>query len=111
MCDICQLYDYRTGHLAETITWDTGVPGQDIAMLYAAQFSRDGRFIAAGGTGTNDCRVFDRSNHNVVRHHDSTCTLTCLRRAHFTHRTLYPCSAHRAQTIRSFFLFVAHKRP
>lgn len=37
-------------------------------MLYAAQFSKEGRgkFIAAGGSGLNEAKVFDHSNGNSV---------------------------------------------
>ena len=42
--------------------------GQPACMLYAAQFSKEGagRYIAAGGSGTNECKVFDHLNNNEV---------------------------------------------
>ena len=36
-------------------------------MLYCAEFSKgDGRFIAAGGSGANEAKVFDRENENQL---------------------------------------------
>ena len=37
-------------------------------MLYAAQFSKEGsgKYIAAGGSGANEAKVFDHSNNNTV---------------------------------------------
>ncbi len=38
-------------------------------MVYAAQFSKEPgspRFVAAGGSGLNECKVFDHQNANQV---------------------------------------------
>ena len=37
-------------------------------MLYAAQFSKEGhgRYIVAGGSGSNEAKVFDHRNDNQV---------------------------------------------
>eukprot|EP00736_Rhodelphis_marinus_P000940 Rmarinus@m.18196 len=54
-----QLWDYTQGTLIENLRWPTR-PGE-AAMLYAAQFSKNGgKQFAAGGSGTNEMRVFDR---------------------------------------------------
>jgi len=67
-----QTWDLGTGKPIETIRWDpfqsarSGSPCQ----LYAAQYSKfgpkAGRFIAAGGSGSNEARVFDHSNANAL---------------------------------------------
>jgi COMPASS component SWD3 len=37
-------------------------------MLYAAQFSKEGsgKYIVAGGSGSNEAKVFDHHNNNTV---------------------------------------------
>ena len=37
-------------------------------MLYAAQFSKEGngRFVGAGGSGSNEAKVFDHHRNNAV---------------------------------------------
>ena len=54
--DQLQLWDYGSGSLVQTLDWpgnpDPGQPGTT-TMLYAAQFSADGKRLAAGGTGRN----------------------------------------------------------
>lgn len=35
-------------------------------MLYAAQYSTDGNYIAAGGSGLNEAKLFDVKNHYKV---------------------------------------------
>ena len=51
------------------IEWNTSqfTTGQ-ACMLYAAQFSKEGhgRYIAAGGSGANEAKVFDHRNENTV---------------------------------------------
>ena len=59
--------------------------GQPSCMLYAAQFSKEGaasgtaRFVAAGGSGLNEAKVFDHHNANAV-----VGTITGLARGIFT---------------------------
>jgi len=62
-----ELWDFRTGEKISDVPWHVR-PDQQPCMLYAAQFSRDphGRFIAAGGSGANEAKVFDRRNNNAV---------------------------------------------
>jgi COMPASS component SWD3 len=62
-----ELWDFRTGKKINDIPWRTSSSTQSQAcLLYGAQFSKDsrGRFIAAGGTGSNEAKVFDHSNGN-----------------------------------------------
>ena len=37
-------------------------------MVYAAQFSKEGqgKYIVAGGSGSNEAKVFDHKNDNIV---------------------------------------------
>ena len=61
----------------EDIPWNSAnsiaaLAGQPSCMLYAAQFSKEGkgRFIAAGGSGANEAKVFDHSRWKCCgRHH------------------------------------------
>jgi WD40 repeat protein len=53
-----QLWDYRSGELIANVPWQqTSEP----CLLYAAQFSKSGKYIAAGGSGSNEVRLFSRS--------------------------------------------------
>lgn len=67
-----ELWDYTTGNKITDIPWkvgsSAGLSGQPACMLYAAQFSKEGqgKFIAAGGSGINEAKVFDHSNGNQV---------------------------------------------
>ena len=63
--DQLQLWDYATGELIETIPYESA--SREPSMLYAAQFSKvNAGMFAAGGSGTNDARVFDRNNGNKL---------------------------------------------
>lgn len=58
-----QLWDYRSGELISNIPWqETSEP----CLLYAAQFSKSGKYIAAGGSGSNEVRIFSRSSLEPV---------------------------------------------
>eukprot|EP00924_Labyrinthula_sp_SR-Ha-C_P013881 maker-scaffold_5-augustus-gene-16.14-mRNA-1 protein AED:0.13 eAED:0.18 QI:0/0/0/1/0/0.33/3/0/575 len=59
-----QLWDFISGELIEEIDWhQSPVRTGNSAMLYCAEFSKgNGRYIAAGGSGTNEAKVFDRHN-------------------------------------------------
>lgn len=69
--DALQTWDYGTGKLIETVRWeDEKTISSGACQLYCAQYSRfgtqPGRFIAAGGSGSNEARVFDVSAGNAV---------------------------------------------
>lgn len=64
-----EIWDFRTGLKVTDIPWNSSAPhGQSACLLYAAQFSKDsrGRFIAAGGSGANEAKVFDHLNGNTL---------------------------------------------
>eukprot|EP00445_Apocalathium_hangoei_P003011 CAMPEP_0203860164 /NCGR_PEP_ID=MMETSP0359-20131031/12271_1 /ASSEMBLY_ACC=CAM_ASM_000338 /TAXON_ID=268821 /ORGANISM="Scrippsiella Hangoei, Strain SHTV-5" /LENGTH=383 /DNA_ID=CAMNT_0050777195 /DNA_START=103 /DNA_END=1252 /DNA_ORIENTATION=+ len=62
-----QLWDFRSERLMETIPWRTGASLAQPCMVYAAQFSKTGsRLIAAGGSGANEAKIFDRQGGSVV---------------------------------------------
>ena len=61
-----QLWDYGTGSLITTFEWERGLVSQEPCLLYATQFSPDGSYIAAGGSGANEVRVFNRKSGECV---------------------------------------------
>jgi len=61
-----QTWDYGTGSLIETFDWPVGVATREPCMVYATQFSPDGTHIAAGGSGANEVRVFNRKTGECV---------------------------------------------
>lgn len=63
-----QLWDFRTEKLLETVPWRTGVSLAQPCMVYAAQFSKGegSSMIAAGGSGANEAKLFDRRNNGAV---------------------------------------------
>lgn len=62
-----EVWDFGTGNKIQDIPWHV-TPNQPHCMLYAAQFSKEGktRFIAAGGSGSNEAKVFDHLSNNAV---------------------------------------------
>lgn len=62
-----ELWDFGSGEKISDVPWHV-LPNQPACMLYAAQFSKDvaGRFIAAGGSGANEAKVFDRLSNNSI---------------------------------------------
>eukprot|EP01041_Mallomonas_annulata_P010247 gene10247-21378_t len=64
-----EIWDLRSCEKTADIPWNTKafLPSAG-CMLYAAQFSKEGRgrFIVAGGSNTNEAKVFDHHNHNAV---------------------------------------------
>jgi len=81
--DQLQTWDFGTGNLISTVPWVAN-PLQSsgpACMLYAACFSKDGegRFIGAGGSGSNEAKVFDHKNANSI-----VGTITGLTRGVFT---------------------------
>ncbi len=75
-----ELWDFGSGKLIEQVQWNQGkaIRGES-CMLYSAQFNTGGNLIAAGGSGANEAKVFDRTNKNAV-----VGTITGLSRAVFT---------------------------
>ena len=61
-----QTWDLGTGALIDTIAWPTGVISNEPSMVYAARYSPDGKYVAAGGSGANELRVFDRKSGESV---------------------------------------------
>mmetsp|Transcript_24425 Transcript_24425/g.33824 ORF Transcript_24425/g.33824 Transcript_24425/m.33824 type:complete len:396 (+) Transcript_24425:34-1221(+) len=60
-----ETWDYGTGEPIEEIPWHrTDHVRHQPCMLYTAQFSPDGTFVAAGGSGANEAKVFDRTAEN-----------------------------------------------
>jgi COMPASS component SWD3 len=77
-----ELWDFGSGAKISTIPWDDSVfsnIGRPACMLYAAQFSKDGRYIVAGGSGANEAKVFDHKADNAI-----VGTVTGLTRGIFT---------------------------
>jgi WD40 repeat protein len=62
-----ELWDFRSGAKITDIPWHI-LPNQPACMLYAAQFSKEGagKFIAAGGSGANEAKVFDHTRNNAI---------------------------------------------
>uniref|UniRef100_A0A7S3NKS8 Anaphase-promoting complex subunit 4 WD40 domain-containing protein n=1 Tax=Aureoumbra lagunensis TaxID=44058 RepID=A0A7S3NKS8_9STRA len=60
-----QIYSLSTGQLVRTIDWSSSyLSKQEPLMVYAAQYSKptNSEFLAAGGSGANEARVFDINN-------------------------------------------------
>lgn len=82
-----EVWDLGTGAKITDIAWHASSAaaqaGQPSCMLYAAQFSKENqgpaRFIAAGGSGLNEAKVFDHHAGNAV-----VGTITGLSRGIFT---------------------------
>jgi COMPASS component SWD3 len=62
-----EIWDFFSGQKISDVPW-TILSNQPPCMLYAAQFSKEGhgRFVAAGGSGANEAKVFDTANNNTV---------------------------------------------
>lgn len=62
-----EIFDLRSKEKTCDVPWHV-LPGQSPCMLYAAQLSKEGlgRFIAAGGSGANEAKVFDRLTNNAI---------------------------------------------
>uniref|UniRef100_A0A7S0YQK3 Anaphase-promoting complex subunit 4 WD40 domain-containing protein n=1 Tax=Hemiselmis tepida TaxID=464990 RepID=A0A7S0YQK3_9CRYP len=62
-----QVWDLRTTQHVRDYVW-TSPAQQDHCMLYAAQYSKDlsGKHIVAGGSGSNEARVFERESGNLL---------------------------------------------
>mmetsp|Transcript_12401 Transcript_12401/g.29104 ORF Transcript_12401/g.29104 Transcript_12401/m.29104 type:complete len:426 (+) Transcript_12401:80-1357(+) len=63
-----EMWDFESGALEEQIEWKDSLIQNQPCMLYAAQFSKASvsetssaaRYVAAGGSGANETRIFDR---------------------------------------------------
>lgn len=73
--DVLELWDWPTGKKMSTVKWgSSSSSGSQPCNLYAAAFSRDTangvggrpRYIAAGGSGTNEVRVFDHHHNDAL---------------------------------------------
>lgn len=64
--DALEMWDFGSGRLIETVYWRQSLLTSRPCLLYSAKFSRgsrsSGRFVAAGGCGSNEARVFDRGS-------------------------------------------------
>ena len=60
-----QLWDFHSGKLKETIDWDSLASNAN--LIYASQFSKGGKYIAACGSGLNEAKVFNRSTLKVIK--------------------------------------------
>jgi COMPASS component SWD3 len=62
-----QTWDLASGALIDTINWPaSGVTTTEPLMCYAARYSPDGKYIAAGGSGANELRLFDRKTSDSI---------------------------------------------
>ncbi|OHT07476.1 WD repeat protein [Tritrichomonas foetus] len=60
--DQLQLWDMRTLTVEKTFTWKS----KKHCLVYATRFSKDGQFIFAGGSGSNEFAAFSVSNGSQV---------------------------------------------
>jgi len=67
-----ELWDLDSGKLLEQVPWKESLMANQPCLLYAAQFSKSGaspaRFVAAGGSGANEARVYDRMGGTMSSH-------------------------------------------
>jgi COMPASS component SWD3 len=63
-----QTWDLGTGKLFMTIDWNANIKtSNDPVFLYAGQFSKiDQTLILAGGSNSNEAKLFDRNNMDKV---------------------------------------------
>lgn len=65
-----ELWDFGSGQRIAGVPWSnhSSVSNSPACMLYAAQFSKEGqgRYIAAGGSGANEAKIFDHHKGNEV---------------------------------------------
>ena len=65
-----ELWDLATAKKIKDIPWNVGAAktGAEHCQLYATQFSKvdKGRFIAAGGSGSNEAKIFDHGNEDAL---------------------------------------------
>jgi WD40 repeat protein len=66
-----ELWDLGTGKALEALDWkESLLTAQQPCLVYAAQFSKlpGSRYVAAGGSGANEARVFDREAGTMSTH-------------------------------------------
>lgn len=64
--DILETWDYGSGRKIESIPWhQSSIHGQP-CMIYAASYSPNYDMFAAGGSGANEAKVFDRTAGNAL---------------------------------------------
>ncbi|CAH3014981.1 unnamed protein product [Porites evermanni] len=61
--DSLQVWDFGSGQLMEVIPFPSDHHGE---FLYVGRFCGSGDLIAAGGSGTNDLKIIDRTKREVV---------------------------------------------
>jgi COMPASS component SWD3 len=61
-----ELWDFGSGKLIESVSWNQGKSMKEACLLYSAQFNQGGSMIAAGGSGANEAKVFDHNNGNKL---------------------------------------------
>lgn len=65
-----EIWDFGSGKKISDINWNqkSKDSSQSSCLLYAAQFSKEGtgKFIAAGGSGSNEAKVYDHSCNNQL---------------------------------------------
>ena len=61
-----EIYDFSKGTKVQDVKFNED--GKKPCMLYAAQFSKEGqsKFICAGGSGSNEAKIFDHHNDNEL---------------------------------------------
>lgn len=58
-----QVWDLETGALCDTIDFEMGFKSPEPCMVYSVQFRKGtGDLILAGGSESNEARLFDRTN-------------------------------------------------
>lgn len=64
-----ELWDYGSGKRLSVVPWNQSSVRTEPCFLYAAQFSKgsNGQLIAAGGSGSNEAKVFNHDAGNKVR--------------------------------------------
>eukprot|EP00002_Diphylleia_rotans_P039847 TRINITY_DN9346_c0_g1_i1.p1 TRINITY_DN9346_c0_g1~~TRINITY_DN9346_c0_g1_i1.p1 ORF type:complete len:348 (+),score=62.37 TRINITY_DN9346_c0_g1_i1:52-1095(+) len=61
-----QVFDFLSGRVLREFDWKQQ-PTDGTTLLYTAQFSpRNGDYVAAGGSGSNEAKLFDRRSGMVV---------------------------------------------
>ena len=65
-----EIWDLDSAKLVESVEWKESLLAEGSCLLYAAQFSKlaGHRYIAAGGSGANEARVFDRKAGTMTSH-------------------------------------------
>lgn len=62
-----QFWDLRTGKQCDEIGWGPSVRSREACHVYGAQLSKgEGGLIAAGGSGANELKIFNRSTKQAV---------------------------------------------